>query len=303
MRRIKPRPSHHPARQRGRAEPHLAMSRHTEELMDLAVEAAQSRDLPDFLEQFALRSTRMLDATWGGVAVYRGRETELHAMPGSSGTTTEAGADWLISCARASQNDVETRAIPKEIAAGMPFPEEPGTIVFVRIAAGDNERLGTLCLIRNRTTLSVNEKRLLHALASHAALSLENFRRFSQLERSKRQWVQDIDAISDFIVVHDRAWKIVRTNRSLANHLGLPPVALVGEAVSSLRTLAEGEGTLPCPFCLYTGLSKEEHVISSAEKIYLVSTSRTGGATEDDARTIHVLKDITLRGKSCCEMT
>src|SRR5260221_1615523 len=118
---------------------------------------------------------------------------------------------------------------------------------------------------------------------------------FSQLERSKQQWVQDIDAISDFIVVHDRNWKIVRTNRSLANYLGMPPVALVGEAVSSLRTLAEGEGTLPCPFCLYTGLSKEEHIISSAEKIYLVSTSRASGTTDDDERTIHVLKDITDR--------
>jgi len=101
----------------------------------------------------------------------------------------------------------------------MPLPEEPGAIVFVRIAASDNERLGTLCLIRNRKTLGANEKRLLHALASHAALSLENFRRFSQLERSKRQWVEDIDAISDYIVVHDRAWKIVRTNRSLASTL------------------------------------------------------------------------------------
>src|SRR5882762_6936306 len=295
MRRIKPRPSHHPARQRGRAEPHLAMSRHTEELMDLAVEAAQSRDLPDFLEQFALRSTRMLDATWGGVAVYRGRETELHAMPGSSGTTTEAGADWLISCARASQNDVETRAIPKEIAAGMPFPEEPGTIVFVRIAASDNERLGTLCLIRNRKTLGADEKRLLYALASHAALSLENFRRFSQLERSKRQWVEDIDAISDYIVVHDRAWNIVRTNRSLASHLGVPPVALVGEAMSSLRQIAEAGSELPCPFCRDTKRMREEYVAASAERIFLVSTSRTPGVSDDDTRTIHVLKDITDR--------
>jgi len=38
------------------------MSRQAEELMELAVEAAQSRDLPDFLEQFALRSMGMLDA-------------------------------------------------------------------------------------------------------------------------------------------------------------------------------------------------------------------------------------------------
>jgi PAS domain S-box-containing protein len=271
------------------------MSRHAEELMELAVEAAQSRHLPDFLEQFALRATRMLDAIWGGVAVYRGRETELHAMPHGGGSTTEESAAWLISNARGSQNDVETRVIPKEIAAALPFPEEPGSVVFVRIAASDNERLGTLCLIRNRKTLGADEKRLLHALASHAALSLENFRRFSQLERSKRQWVEDIDAISDYIVVHDRAWNIVRTNRSLASHLGVPPVALVGEAMSTLRQIAETGSDLPCPFCRDTQRTKEEYVAASAERIFLVSTSRTPGVSDDDTRTIHVLKDITDR--------
>ncbi len=270
------------------------MSRHGEELMELAVEAAQSRHLPDFLEQFALRATRMLDAIWGGVAVYRGRETDLHAMPGPA-ATTETAMSWLIACARESQSEVETRAIPKEIGASWSLPEEPGTVAFVRIAASDNERLGTLCLIRNRKTLSADEKRLLHALASHAALSLENFRRFSQLERSKRQWVEDIDAISDYIVVHDRAWRIVRTNRSLATHLGVPPVALVGEAMSTLRQIAETGSDLPCPFCRDTQRSKEEYVAASVERIFLVSTSRTPGVSDDDTRTIHVLKDITDR--------
>src|SRR5216684_6852704 len=108
MRRIKARTSQRPTPQRARAESPLPMSRHGEELMELAVEAAQSRHLPDFLQQFALRATRMLDAMWGGVAVYRARETELHAMPGGS-ATTEGAANWLISCARDSQNDVETR--------------------------------------------------------------------------------------------------------------------------------------------------------------------------------------------------
>ncbi len=271
------------------------MSKHAEELMELAVEAAQSRHLPDFLEQFALRSTRMLDAIWGGVAVYRGRETELYAMPGSTGSATKAGADWLISCARESRRDGETQAVPKEIAEVWSLPERPEAAVFVRVAASDNERLGTLCLFRSRKTLGANEKRLLHALASHAALSLENFRRFSQLERSKRQWVEDIDAISDYIVVHDRAWNIVRTNRSLASHLGVPPVALVGEAMSSLRQIAETGSDLPCPFCRDMQRPKEEYVAASAERIFLVSTSRAPGVSDDDARTIHVLKDITDR--------
>ncbi len=263
--------------------------------MELAVEAAQSRHLPDFLEQFALRATRMLDAIWGGVAVYRGRETELYAAKGRGAKTSSKCEEWLIANARESRHEVEARAVPKEIAATLEGAEEPAAAVFVRIAGSDNDRLGTLCLMRKRKSLDGDEKRLLHALASHAALSLENFRRFSQLERSKRQWVEDIDAISDYIVVHDRAWKIVRTNRSLASHLGVPPVALVGEAMSSLRQIAETGSELPCPFCRDTQRTREEYVAASAERIFLVSTSRAPGASDDDTRTIHVLKDITDR--------
>jgi two-component system NtrC family sensor kinase len=263
--------------------------------MELAVEAAQSRHLPEFLEQFASRSARMLGASWGGVAVYRGRDTEFHAVTGTSKSALPEVEDWVVSNARESRAEVESTALPKEIAAAVQGAEEPAAVVFVRIAASDNEKLGTLCLFRKRKTLGTEEKRLLRALASHAALSLENFRRFSQLERSKRQWVEDIDAISDYIVVHDRAWNIVRTNRSLASYLGVPPVALVGEAMSSLRQIAETGSELPCPFCRDTQRVKEEYVAASAERIFLVSTSRTPGLADDDTRTIHVLKDITDR--------
>jgi two-component system NtrC family sensor kinase len=168
-------------------------------------------------------------------------------------------------------------------------------MVLVPIMASDHEILGSMCLIRGAKILDDAERRLLQALASHAALSLENFRRFSQLERSKRQWVEDIDAISDYIVVHDRTWRIVRTNRSLASHLGVPPVALVGEAMSSLRQIAEAGTNLPCPFCRDTQQSREEYVVSSPDRIFLVSTSRAPGLSDDDTRTIHVLKDITDR--------
>jgi len=272
-----------------------AAPKHAEELMELAVEAAQSRRLPDFLKRFAQRAARMLNAVWGGIAVYRGRETELYSGPGGASSPNQPGCGWLIACARACRGAVETRAIPKEITASMDGVTEAVAAVFIRIAASDDEKLGTLCLLRKRKSLDAGEKRLLHALASHAALSLENFRRFSQLERSKRQWVEDIDAISDFIVVHDRAWKIVRTNRTLASHLGVPPAALVGEAMSSLRQIAETGSELPCPFCRDTQRAREEYAAASAERIFLVSTSRTPGVSDDDTRTIHVLKDITDR--------
>ena len=263
--------------------------------MELAVDAAQSRHLPEFLERFAARAARMLDAAWGGVAVFRGRETDLYATLKKEHRAIAFRKDWLVSCAREGRSEAIVRPLPTDIAASFGADDCPAVGVFIPITASDGERLGTLCLLRRRKLLDGKEKRLLHALASHAALSLENFRRFSQLEKSKRQWVEDIDAISDYIVVHDRAWKIVRTNRSLASHLGVPPVALVGEAMSSLRQIAETGSDLPCPFCRDTQQLREEYVAASAERIFLVSTSRAPGVAEDDTRTIHVLKDITDR--------
>ena len=295
MREAKSRSLSRPSRRTGKSGAALSSVRHADELMELAVDAAQSRKLPDFLQRFALRSARMLKASWGAVLVFRGRETDLYETPLSKPLFSHEGRAWLISTATEIRVDLELRRLPAEASSGAVSATVQPSVVFVSIAASDGERLGTLCLLRRQVSFAEEENRVLQALASHAALSLENFRRFSQLERSKRQWVEDIDAISDYIVVHDRGWKIVRTNRSLASHLGVPPVALVGEAMSSLREIAETGSDLPCPFCRDTQQAREEYVAASSDRIFLVSTSRTPGLTDDDIRTIHVLKDITDR--------
>src|SRR6202051_2452560 len=285
-----------PARRAGKANAVDSPSvRHADELMELAVDAAQSRQLPDFLHRFAQRSARMLNAAWGAVLVFRGRETDFYETPQSKPLFSHEGRGWLISAASEPRLGIEFRDLPIDATSYTASETNRPTVAFVSIAASDGERLGTLCLIRKKAPFTSNERRLLHALASHAALSLENFRRFSQLERSKRQWVEDIDAISDFIVVHDRSWRVLRTNRSLASHLGVPPVALVGEAMSSLRQIAESGSDLPCPFCRDTQQTREEYVVASRERIFLVSTSRAPGLSDDDTRTLHVLKDITDR--------
>src|ERR1700686_3396863 len=287
------------ARRRAAAETAPAPSGHAEELMELAVDAAQSRHLPEFLERFADRAARMLSADWCGVMVFRGRETDFYQAPQNKSPQDKLGSDTalhalLIQHGRELHKEIKIRALAADsLGDGSAAPNV--LAIFVPITASDAENLGSLCLVRKRKKLDDAERRLLHALASHAALSLENFRRFSQLERSKRQWVEDIDAISDFIVVHDRSWRVLRTNRSLASHLGVPPVALVGEAMSSLRQITESGSDLPCPFCRDTQQTREEYVVASRERIFLVSTSRAPGLSDDDTRTIHVLKDITDR--------
>ena len=263
--------------------------------MDLAVDAAQSRHLPEFLQRFAGRAARMLQADWGAVAVLRGRDTDLYATAENAEFPDRTLRDWIISAARQhASTEAASWAAPGNSPVVSPRKKAMRALI-APIQASEGERLGVLCLLRGRKNLNNKERKLLRALTSHAALSLENFRRFSQLEKSKRQWVEDIDAISDYIVVHDRNWKIVRTNRSLASHLGVPPVALVGEAMSGLRQIAETGSELPCPFCHDTQRSREEYVAASADRIFLVSTSRAPGVAEDDTRTIHVLKDITDR--------
>src|SRR5579859_7771895 len=263
-----------------------ANSKQAEELMDLAVDAARSRHLPDFLRRFAVRAASLADADWGGVVVFDENAEEFYCGTELTGVANSPTREWLVRKALEMSGDAQVCILPQE---------KSSTGVFVPILSSSKERMGAVCLLRPPRALHAHERRLLEALASHAALAIENFRRFRQLERSKRNWVQDIDAITDYMVVHDKRWRILRTNRSLAAHLGVPPVALVGEAVGTLRQLAETDGALPCPFCVDTEQSREEHIITARDRVFLVSTSRTTGATDEEARTIHVLKDITDR--------
>jgi len=253
-------------------------------LMDLAVEAARCRELPKFLAGFATRAAELLGAQHGVLAEILGNRVELHHEVASLSSNTEDRI-WIEehSLRRRAGLDIE------------PCRTKSSFCAFYPIFASDHELMGTLCLFRTRKEFSDDKRVLLDALGSQAALVMEKVRRFSQLERSKKQWVEDIDAISDYIVVHDQGWRIVRTNRSLATHLGIPPVALVGEPMNSLRHIAETGSALPCPFCRNTNQPREEYSAGAEGKTFLVSTSRTQGATEEEGRTIHVLKDITDR--------
>jgi PAS domain S-box-containing protein len=252
--------------------------------MDLALEAAHCRELPTFLAGLASRASEILKASWGAVGEIHGNKVELHRR-NLDIPENEVEQDWLATNVRLRRTGFEV----------LPWEGQSSFFAFYPIYASDRELMGTLCLRRSTRSMSAEEERLLAALASYAALVMEKVRRFSQLERSKKQWVEDIDAISDYIVVHDQAWNIVRTNRSLASHLGIPPVALVGEAMRTLRHIAETGSALPCPFCQNTFEAREEYIATGEGRTFIVSTSRTRGATEEDGRTIHVLKDISDR--------
>ena len=262
-------------------------------------ELKPSLGLSGFVERFADRAVDLFGAKAGLVLLLNGKEpvfaaaagsaqsihrTEIQRLTRSLATYTGASAGPV---ARISAVKLLGRALSQELG----WKE----IVLVSLVGGTRELLGLLCLADLATIPSDAECHLLEALAGHAAVALENARLISRIEHSRKNWVEDFDAITDFIVVHSADNVILRVNRSLANFLGVPLTELLGRSMEVLRPLSPRGKSLPCPFCWSRNAREQDAIHTAMERTYLVSTSRLRGSFEEEQRTIHVLKDITDR--------
>jgi hypothetical protein len=142
--------------------------------MELAVDAAQSRNLPGFLERFAERAARMLNAKWGGVMVFRGREIDLYQGTSHKQQLEPSHHSVMIRLARENRRHIQALALQPDVALDGPTPDPGTAVIVVPITASDEESLGSLCLLRDLATLEKNERILLHALASHAGFRNSN---------------------------------------------------------------------------------------------------------------------------------
>jgi len=167
--------------------------------------------------------------------------------------------------------------------------------VAVRLTGPNGELSGLLFLSGRGRLLTTEDRDLLEAIASHAAVVLENARLFTRIEQANSHWLEIFDAITDLIVVHDETDKVLRVNRSLAAMIGVAPSALIGVNMRALLALTSEATLYSCPFCRSMGGDADEFVHPALDRVYLVSTSRVHGASGESLQTIHVLKDITDR--------
>jgi PAS domain S-box-containing protein len=165
----------------------------------------------------------------------------------------------------------------------------------VRLANASGELSGLLCLSGSSSPLGREDRLFLETLAHHGALALENARMFTRVERANRHWMAIFDALTDFIVVHDQADRVLRVNRSLASMIGVPPSELIGIDMRSLLAVGSEVPPYSCPFCRAMAEDDDEFVHPVFDRTYLVSTSRVQGVANEGMQTIHVLKDITDR--------
>jgi PAS domain S-box-containing protein len=107
-------------------------------------------------------------------------------------------------------------------------------------------------------------------------------------------WEEVFDAVTDFIVAHDKGDKICRVNRSLAEFVGVEAHELLGLGTSALFPMGTAVPDPACPFCLKRDFNTSQaDTISVLDRTYLVSTCQLRPSGGEASQTVHVLKDIT----------
>src|SRR5580704_18391980 len=252
----------------------------------------------EFARRLTERTAQMLGARAAVLAVVRDSDWSIAGLSGPAqrwdAKVQQRLAAVLAEQATVPASDLRTGSVAVLFGREMADALGWGEAVLAPLRGSENELLGVLCLVDLRR-MTETDRQLLGALASHASVALENVRLFSRIERSRKQWVQDFDAITDFIVVHDHEGRVLRLNRALANLLGMPPSEAVGRDIGKMELLASAAQPGRCPFCRNTRAALDEFVHPAGDSTYLVSTSRIHAGAEDEGRTIHVLKDITDR--------
>ncbi len=253
----------------------------------------------EFSRRLTVRAAEMLGARAAVLAIANDAEWEIAALSGPAHRwdpmTQHHLAGVLAEQARVPGEKLREGSAIMLLGRGLAEALVWDELVVARLSGSQGELLGVLCLIDVARELSATERQLLEALAGHAAMALENVRLFSRVEQSRKQWVEDFDAISDFIVVHDAGNRVLRLNRALAEALGLRPTEAIGYEIDRLEILDAPPKEGHCPFCRNPRLAHEEYIHEAAERTFLISASRIHNAQGNDWRTIHVMKDITDR--------
>jgi two-component system, NtrC family, sensor kinase len=274
-------------------------------LMNLALELKPSLRLREFVGRFTCRAGEILEARTAILALMHGTQIETVLANDLRGAMRELDRPSLNAAltelAQKHREPILLGTAAELLGADAARNFGWSDICFVRLTGTEGDLLGALCLVDRAKELSETDRNLVQALAGHASVALENSRLFSRIEHSKRQWVEDFDAISDLIVVHDPANVILRVNRSLADALGARPSELVGKSTRVLGNVAPDSPDLACPFCGEIDSATEESVLTAGARAFLISTSRIGSG-EEGSRTIHILKDITEQRRSQAQL-
>lgn len=119
--------------------------------------------------------------------------------------------------------------------------------------------------------------------------------RLEELERSKEkirqahhQWMTALDAIDDPVFMHDKDFRVMRSNRAYAERAGMPVEEVIGKPYYEVFPVHEG------PLPQEAGASEDEIRLDSGE----IFVSRASSITDGEGRylySLHIMEDVTER--------
>jgi PAS domain S-box-containing protein len=119
-----------------------------------------------------------------------------------------------------------------------------------------------MTLLSQKERVPDEEMELLSAIATQAAIAIENARLFEVVARGKREWEATFDSVTEGIYLIDQNYTIIRANKAMAEGLGTRPQALIGrkcyQAVHQLK-----EPWSECP--LQEALQTQQAITSELE--------------------------------------
>jgi PAS domain S-box-containing protein len=169
-------------------------------------------------------------------------------------------------------------------------------VVAVKLP-GKERPLGVISLASTQTVkFQRDEIAYFVNLANLVGLTLQNVRLFEEVATAQQQWVYTFDSIGDPILVHDRAFRVLRSNQRLSHLLGRESASLVGRTVSELLP-RKGSAYEKCPYC--EGIAGEgDDPDPWLRGYFLASNSTFTDPQGQQLGTVHVLKDITDRKRA-----
>ena len=133
-------------------------------------------------------------------------------------------------------------------------------------------------------------------VANLLGLTLQNLYLFEEVSLVQRQWTYTFDSIGDPVFVHNREFRMLRTNQRLAHLLGREGLAMIGRTVGEIFPRRNGVYK-DCPYCegIAGGGDDPDPWLRG---YFLVSNSTFADAEGRQLGTVHVLRDISDRKRA-----
>ena len=119
---------------------------------------------------------------------------------------------------------------------------------------------------------------------------------FEEVSRSKKEWQDTFDSITDLISIHDRDFNIVKVNKAFSEHVGLPYQQVIGK---KYYELLHGAAAAPAPDYPHARPqadgkpATEEHVDAVSGKTLRISTYPYYAPDGSLIGSIYIARDIT----------